>query len=76
MRVEKDFEDLLGLFNKNGVKDCILGPFAFHARPYMVTSCKEKITKEQQPEPRRSALYGSRQNRDKIKLEPWVLKTI
>ncbi len=35
MRVEKDFEDLLELFNKNGVKYCILGAFAFafHARP-------------------------------------------
>lgn len=29
MRVEKDFEELLGLFNKHRVKYCIIGAFAF-----------------------------------------------
>lgn len=35
MRVEKDFEELLRLFNKHGVKYCIVGAFAmaFHALP-------------------------------------------
>ena len=35
MRVEKDFEELLELFNKNRVRYCIVGAFAvaFHARP-------------------------------------------
>lgn len=35
MRVEKDYEDLLRLFNKNKVKYCIIGAYAvaFYARP-------------------------------------------
>ncbi len=35
MKVEKDYEDLLRLFNKYNVKYCIVGAFAvaFHARP-------------------------------------------
>jgi len=35
MRVEKDFEELLGLFNKHKVKYCIVGAFAvgFHGYP-------------------------------------------
>ena len=35
MRVEKDFEELLKLFNKNKVRYCIVGAyaFAFHAKP-------------------------------------------
>ncbi len=35
MRVEKDFEELLGLFNKNKVRYCIVGAFAvgFYIRP-------------------------------------------
>ena len=35
MRVEKDYEDLLGLFNKNKVRYCIVGAYAvaFYARP-------------------------------------------
>lgn len=35
MKVEKDFEELLGLFNKHQVKYCIVGAFAvaFYARP-------------------------------------------
>ena len=35
MRVEKDYEDLLGFLNKNRVRYCIIGAFAFgfHARP-------------------------------------------
>lgn len=34
-KVEKDFEELLQLFNKHGVRYCIVGAFAvaFHARP-------------------------------------------
>lgn len=35
MRVEKDFEDLLGFFNKHKVRYCIVGAFAvaLHSRP-------------------------------------------
>jgi hypothetical protein len=35
MRIEKDFEELLELFNKHKVKYCIVGSYAlaFHARP-------------------------------------------
>ena len=35
MRVEKDYEDLLRLFNKYKVKYCVIGAYAlaFHARP-------------------------------------------
>ena len=35
MKVEKDFEELLKLFNKNRVRYCIVGAYAvaFHARP-------------------------------------------
>ncbi len=35
MRIEKDFEDLLKLFNRHEVKYCIIGAFAlaFHAVP-------------------------------------------
>ncbi len=35
MRVEKDFEELLGLFNKHKVKYCIVGAYAvgFHGYP-------------------------------------------
>lgn len=35
MKVEKDFEELLGLFNKHKVKYCIIGAFAvaFYAKP-------------------------------------------
>ena len=35
MKTEKDFEELLKLFNKNKVRYCIIGAFAvgFHARP-------------------------------------------
>lgn len=35
MNVEKDFEELLGLFNKHKVRYCIVGAFAvgFYARP-------------------------------------------
>lgn len=35
MRIEKDFEELLELFNKNDVRYCIVGAYAvaFHARP-------------------------------------------
>lgn len=35
MRIEKDFEELLHLFNKNNVKYCIVGAFAvaLHATP-------------------------------------------
>ena len=35
MKVEKDYEDLLRLFNKHKVKYCIVGAFAvaFHAKP-------------------------------------------
>ena len=35
MKVEKDYEDLLRLFNKHNVKYCIVGAFAvaFYARP-------------------------------------------
>ena len=35
MRVEKDFEELLKLFNKHKVKYCIVGAFAlaFHGKP-------------------------------------------
>lgn len=35
MRVEKDFEDILGLLNKHKVKYCIIGAFAvgFYAKP-------------------------------------------
>ena len=35
MKIEKDFEELLGLFNKHKVKYCVVGAFAFgvHARP-------------------------------------------
>jgi hypothetical protein len=35
MRAEKDFEDLLRLFNRNKVKYCIVGAYAmaFYARP-------------------------------------------
>lgn len=35
MRVEKDYEELLKLFNKNRVRYCIVGAFAvaFYARP-------------------------------------------
>jgi hypothetical protein len=35
MRVEKDYEELLKLFNKNKVKYCIIGAFAvaFYAKP-------------------------------------------
>lgn len=35
MKVEKDFEELLGLFNKHKVKYCIIGAFAvgFHGYP-------------------------------------------
>lgn len=35
MRAEKDFEELLGLFNKHKVKYCVVGAFAFgfHAKP-------------------------------------------
>ena len=35
MRVEKDYEDLLQLFNKHNVEYCIIGSFAvaFHATP-------------------------------------------
>jgi len=35
MRVEKDFEELLKLFNKHKIKYCIIGAFAlaFHAQP-------------------------------------------
>lgn len=35
MKVEKDYEDLLKLFNKNKVKYCIVGAYAvaFYARP-------------------------------------------
>ncbi|MBM3246904.1 MAG: hypothetical protein FJZ13_06260 [Candidatus Omnitrophica bacterium] len=28
MRIERDFEELLGFFNKNGVRYCIVGAFA------------------------------------------------
>ncbi len=35
MKVEKDYEELLGLFNRHSVRYCIVGSFAlaFHARP-------------------------------------------
>lgn len=35
MRIEKDFEELLELLNRNKVKYCIIGSFAvaFHAKP-------------------------------------------
>jgi len=35
MKVEKDYEDLLKLFNKNEVKYCIIGAYAvaFYGRP-------------------------------------------
>jgi len=35
MKVEKDYEELLGLFNRHNVRCCIVGSFAlaFHARP-------------------------------------------
>ena len=35
MRVEKDFEELLGLFNRHKVRYCIVGAFAvaLHSRP-------------------------------------------
>lgn len=35
MRVEKDYEELLELFNRHNVRYCIVGSFAlaFHARP-------------------------------------------
>ena len=35
MKIEKDYEELLGLFNKNKVKYCIIGSYAvaFHAKP-------------------------------------------
>ena len=35
MKVEKDYEDLLRLFNKNKVKYCIIGAYAvaFYGRP-------------------------------------------
>ena len=35
MKVEKDYEELLGLFNKNKVRYCIVGAYAvaFHAVP-------------------------------------------
>jgi len=35
MRVEKDYEDLLRLFNKNKVRYCVIGAYAvaFYARP-------------------------------------------
>lgn len=35
MKVEKDYEELLGLFNKHSVKYCIIGAYAlaFYARP-------------------------------------------
>ncbi len=35
MRVEKDFEELLKLFNQHGVKYCIIGAFAvaYHFKP-------------------------------------------
>lgn len=35
MKAEKDFEELLGLFNKHKVRYCIIGAFAFgfYARP-------------------------------------------
>ena len=35
MRIEKDFEELLKLFNKHKVRFCIIGSFAvaFHAKP-------------------------------------------
>ena len=35
MKVEKDYEDLLKLFNKNKVKYCIIGAYAvaFYSRP-------------------------------------------
>ena len=35
MKVEKDYEDLLGLFNKNRVRYCIIGSYAvaFYAKP-------------------------------------------
>ena len=35
MKVEKDYEELLELFNKNNVKSCIIGAYAlaFYARP-------------------------------------------
>ena len=35
MKVEKDYEELLELFNKHDVRYCIIGSFAlaFHARP-------------------------------------------
>ena len=35
MRVEKDFEELFGLFNKHSVRYCIIGSYAvaFYARP-------------------------------------------
>ncbi len=35
MQVEKDYEELLKLFNKNKVKYCIIGAYAlaFYAKP-------------------------------------------
>lgn len=35
MKIEKDYEDILGLFNKHKVRYCIIGAFAmaFYARP-------------------------------------------
>ncbi len=54
MKVEKDYEEFLSLFNKHKVKYCIIGAFAvaFYAKPrytkdidILVESCKDNAQK-------------------------------